>query len=151
MLTRRHTAGFTVLELIVVITLIGALSAVAVPRIRDAVLRQSVRGARMAVAAQLSQARGSASHRACPSVIHVNVSSGTTWVTSCALTGVGLDTLGGVRRLAEVYGTRLASSMDSIVFLPMGVANAGGWQTIHFKRGDAVDSLRITPLGRAAR
>src|SRR5574342_467013 len=70
-MSNRRDAGFTVIELLWVIVLIGLMAALGIPRIRDAVQKQNVRGARVAAVAQVVKARNAAVQRGCRAVVHL--------------------------------------------------------------------------------
>ena len=142
-----NRTGFSVIEMVIAVTMVSAVVSIAVPRIRTAVVRESVRGARQAVSAQLGQARGVAAHRACASTIHfTDGATAASWVTSC--NGAAIDTV-SMTQLTDRFGVTVAGSVDSIVYNPNGLAQSTGWSTLTFTRGDISDTLRISPMGRA--
>lgn len=149
---RHKQSGFTLVEVALTVTFMGALMVITFPRIQETLLRESVRGARRTAAVQLAQARGTAASRGCDAVIHfVSGDAGRIWVTSCAVTGTGLDTIGPVNEISAKYNVAFRATADSIVFAPTGMAVGGTWQALGFARGSASDTLAISPLGRAAR
>ncbi len=152
MRTSRHHSrplGFTLIELVIVITIISAAAVFTVPRVTDSIVRESVRSARRQVTAQLARARNIASTRACRSVFHVVAGSDArVWITACA-PGGGTDTVGAVERLTDRYGVSVTSSKDSISFAPNGLALATDWTSFAFTKSAHTDSLSISPVGKA--
>lgn len=61
--------GFTLIEILVVIALIGAMAAFAYPRLGDAITKQNVRSARGAVVGMLAKARATAIQRGARTVL----------------------------------------------------------------------------------
>jgi prepilin-type N-terminal cleavage/methylation domain-containing protein len=143
----RSDAGFTVIELLWVIVLMGLMAALGIPRIRDAVQKQNVRGARVAAVAHVVKARNAAVQRGCPATVHLR-SSGAVWVTACRTAGAGLDTLGGMDDLHERYGITLYSSRDSVLFDPRGLSLGNQSATIVLTNTVATDTVTINAVGR---
>ena len=142
--------GYTLFELLVVVTIIGAVAALAIPKVKGPMLRESVRSARRAMVTQLAVARSAAASRGCRSVVHVVAgASARSWVTTCLTVGTGVDTVGTVEQLSDRYSVSVVSSVDSITFAPNGLAFGAGWASLKFNRVGYSDSLAVSPLGKA--
>ncbi len=145
-----NQSGFTLIEMIITVTVIASLTAMAFPQARETLIKESVRGARRTIVTELARARGAAANRGCRSVFHVvGGANARTWVTSCPLTGAGVDTVGAVQYLADRFNVTLATNGDSIVFSPNGIGAAPSWTAVAVRRNEAADSLSISPIGRA--
>ncbi len=149
MIGNRQFNGFSLIEMLVVMTVVGILTAVALPRLQGAVIRQSVQGAKLTVATHVARARGTAAGRGCPAVMHlVDGVDARVWVTSCPMTGGGIDTLGMVDPISRRLDVAVTATADSIIFSPIGLVMSTGWFAVRFARGGEVDSLAVSPLGR---
>jgi prepilin-type N-terminal cleavage/methylation domain-containing protein len=147
---KRRPNGFTLIELLIVITIIGIVTGVAMPRLKNGMAAESVRNARRNVVSQLSTARAAAASRGCRAVFHaVAGTDPRVWVTSCALNGSGVDTVGAVSHLDEQYGVQVSLAGDSIMFMPSGLGMGAGWTLMKFGKASASDTLAISPLGQA--
>lgn len=132
-----------------VVVLMAAVMAMALPRLRGAGVKESVRGARLAVSTHIARARGAAATRGCPAVLHVVAGTNArTWITSCPTTGTGVDTVGAVDYLSASSGVDVASTLDSLTFGPNGIALASNWNVMRFSRNGHADTLAISPVGR---
>ena len=144
----RTDAGFTLIEALLVIVLIGVMAALGVPRIRDALNKQNVRSARVATAAHVVKARAAAVQRGCRATVHVRSSDGAIWVTACRTAGAGLDTLGGMDYMNDRYGVTLSTTRDSIQFDPRGLSLGNQSTTITFTNTLATATITVNAVGR---
>src|SRR3989442_10870426 len=78
-----RTRGFTFIEVLIVMVLIGIIAALGIPRIRDAIQKNNVRSARAAIGTLVAKARGAAVQRGCKSAIHFTAgAAGENWGTA---------------------------------------------------------------------
>src|SRR3981081_1115008 len=79
-----NSRGFTLIELIVVVMVIGVVIGISAPRIKDGMEKINVREAKVSMANYVARARGSAVARGCHSPLNVVTgTAGRVWVTSC--------------------------------------------------------------------
>jgi prepilin-type N-terminal cleavage/methylation domain-containing protein len=146
---RRH--GYTVFELLLVMTIIGAVAALAIPRFKEPMIREQIRSARRATVTQFAMARGAAASRGCRAAVHVvGGVAARTWVTTCLPAGGGVDTIGAVQQVSSKYSVSVVTSVDSVQFAPNGIAIGAGWSTLVFARAGFTDTLTVSPLGKAS-
>jgi len=148
-----RTRGFTFIEVLIVMVLIGIIAALGIPRIRDAIQKNNVRSARAAIGTLVAKARGAAVQRGCKSAIHFTQgSAGKIWVTACKTTNSALtDTLGGLEQLAARYSVTLATTGDSVQFMPNGVSPDNVMTVIRFTSNGISDSVMINQVGKVVR
>src|SRR5437867_5758357 len=120
--------GFTFIEIMIVMVIIGVIASFGIPRIRDAVIKTNIRSARVGFSLLAVTARQAAVARGCKGVLHITTgTSGKVWVTVCKLTATGsvgtaVDTIGVPTALASRYGVSIASMVDSIQYDPRGIS-----------------------------
>ncbi len=148
---RQRRRGYTIFELLLVVTVIGAMAAMAIPKLKEPMIRELVRSARRTMVTHVAQARGAAASRGCRGVVHVvSGANARVWVTTCRVAGAGMDTVGAVDQLSDRYHVSVQSSVDSVQFSPNGIAIGAGWSTLVFARAGFSDTLTISPLGKAS-
>lgn len=145
---RRYRAGFTLPEVLITMAIITTTTALAILPMQQTLEREAVRSAKLLLATHIARARGVAASRGCRGVMHVVAgSSSRVWITSCSLTGTGVDTIGTVDELSDRYGVSITANLDSITFSPTGLATSG-WFEAGFSKGATVDTLAVSAIGR---
>jgi prepilin-type N-terminal cleavage/methylation domain-containing protein len=148
--------GFTMFELIVVIVIIGVITLIGFPKIKDALDKTNIRSARVAAATYVATARAAAVERGCRGVVHFSGSTGTVWVTVCprmSTSGSGtIDTIGVVDPLASLYNVTMTETLDSVQFDPRGLRlNANTTTVLLTTSSGGRDSIVINQLGKVVR
>jgi prepilin-type N-terminal cleavage/methylation domain-containing protein len=139
--------GFSFVEMMVVVALIGIMAAIGFPRIRDALLKQNVRSARAATQGLVVKTRAVAVARGCRATLHL-ASGGAMWVTACRLTGAGLDTLGLIEQMGTRYNVSVTPSRDSLVYDSRGLNSEFQQVVVRFSVSSLTDSTVINALGK---
>ena len=111
----RH--GFTLIEMMIAVVVIGALTAIAFPRMRQFNDAMAVRNARNSLANMVTQARTRALTRAAPTRIRITADS--VWIEQQA--GGAWTAVGGAEELMQRGGLAYAGPA-ALVFLPTGTA-----------------------------
>jgi prepilin-type N-terminal cleavage/methylation domain-containing protein len=147
-------SGFSLIEMLMVVILIGIVASLGFPRIRTAVQKTNVRSARVFLASATATARAAAVQRGCGAVVHfTSGANGLVWVTACPRMKAGagtVDTLGAVEKLAARYSVTLTPTRDSIRFSPRGL-NLDYQVTIIRVQGASTavkDSTMINQIGK---
>jgi prepilin-type N-terminal cleavage/methylation domain-containing protein len=133
--------GFTLLELIVVLLVMGLLLGLALPRFSALRDRSAVRSAMSELGASFSTARSAAVSRRASVAIVLDTATGAVEVRSAGQTLLR-------RPLRSIYGTLLASNRDSAVYDPRGLGYGVTNLTVVVRRGAMVDTLTMSRLGR---
>ena len=144
--------GFSTIEMIIVIVLIGLIASIGFPRLRNGLEKQNVRSSKALIATLAATARGAAIQRGCAATLHVTVDS--VWVTACGVTGdppplnqpVGTKTLVGSQ-----FKVTLSSTSASIVYDPRGIATVFQPTTVRVIGPHYRDSVIINELGKVKR
>jgi len=146
--------GFTLIEMIIVVVMIGVIAVIGFPKIRLALDQTNVRSTRVFLSTAVATARAAAVQRGCRTAVHFASGSGTVWVTACSRANPALiDTIGGVANLASRYNVTLAATNDSIQFDPRGLSMANATTTVRITGATSygTDSVLVNQLGRVVR
>jgi len=143
--------GFTFMELMVVLAMIGIMTAVAIPYLRSSTSKGAARGAADAVTALHARARMAAIQRGRSAKLVIPSGTNRVLVVANKVTTSGVDTLGKVLDLAGQFGVTITSTSDSIPFSPRGIGNLGSSITIIISKSGFSDTLRISRGGRLSR
>jgi prepilin-type N-terminal cleavage/methylation domain-containing protein len=149
----RSRSGFTLVEALIVVVLLGLITLIGFPRISAAMVRSDLRSARTTVINLVATARAAAVQ-----------TSRRTWIkfegnTAYVLArprltgpgGVGVDppdTLGTVHDLSTQYGVTV-SGVDSVQFDPRGFgASLGDSSSVVLSRNSHSETVTLDALGR---
>lgn len=144
-------SGFTLVEMLIVVVLLGLMSAIAYPRLKGPAAKLSVRSARqqaseMLVVARTAAVQSGAETRFIRSgnVLRTVMDSSGTWITLAA------------RDLYSMHGVTVAVTgtlpKDTIRFDARGVAiGLTASETLKFTNATAADSVCVTRVGKVAR
>ena len=146
-------SGFTTIEMVIVVVLIGIIAAIGFPKIRQSLDKANVRSARAAVGTFAAMARAAAIQRGCPGVIHFVATNATVWVTTNCQTKV--DTVSGVQQLGTRFKVTMVATRDSVRYDPRGLSldnvTANTVVTFTGSVSSNIDSTVINPLGKVIR
>lgn len=147
------TGGFTIIEVVMALTIVSAMVVMFVPRISQGLQGNAIRSARSAVATHVARARGAAASRGCPATLHfVEGANSRVWVTSCPINGSTstVDTVGTVDALSDRYDVAMTTTASSISFSPTGVAMGTAWTKVTFTHGTEATELAVSPVGKVS-
>ena len=140
----RSRAGFTLLETLLVVTIIALITGVAIPRTRYLLDAIAVRGAAEEVATILQFARHSAMTRG--ERISVDIDSAPARVTMRA----GGDTIRS-RNENAIHGVRFRVTRSPVVYTQLGMAFGVSNLSVFVTRGAAAETVVVSRLGRVRR
>ncbi len=158
MLQRRmNRAGFTILDIILVVTFVGLLAGITFPRIADVQSRFAVRGAVTAFMSAHSLTRATAIRVGGVAELHIDATNDRFWIevdTTLAGSGV-MDTIGLVVDVGA-QGLTLTSTQSLLCFEGRGMpSSASGCATtgatIAFTFDNEADTILTTTLGKILR
>lgn len=149
---RLVNAGFTLLEALVAIAIVGVLAAIAAPSARRATDLAAVRAARDATATLLSRARSEATARG-GAHLSIDLASSRLVVRS-GRPGAGGDAIASFD-LRERFGVRVESGgvstgTVSLTYDAYGIGRVAS-RSLRFRRGPADAGLTVSSYGRVLR
>ena len=142
---RASRFGFTVLELITVMAIMGILSVLAMPKFAETVRRSKVRSARNEIVAYFTRARAVAISRGQRTDVRV---AGTRMSVVTVANGVEQTVVQG--DLYEQHGVTVYASQGQYTYDPRGfTANMAGAGRLTVTRDDWALPVCVTRLGKA--
>ena len=154
---RMNKSGFTLLDTLIVVSLVGLLAGIVFPRIADVQSRFAVRGATMAFMSNYSLTRATAIREGRVAELHIDATNDRFWVeVDTTLAGSGtMDTVGLVVDVGG-EGVTLTSTQSLLCFDGRGMPSAAsgcatGGATITVGYDTEADTIQITTLGKILR
>lgn len=147
---RKLKAGFTLIEILLVIVIVGIMMTVAIPYLRTSSTKTAVRGAGDTIARLYATARATSIQRGKISWLVLNHTASTVMVIAKKVSGTGVDTIVRPENLMTRYSVTFTNSNDSLVFTPRGVgANLTPTTVIITSSAQGiVDTVTIYPTGK---
>jgi type II secretion system protein H len=141
-------AGFSLIEMLIVVVVIGLMTLIAIPRLADAFAQNNLNNARAKIISLYSVARANAGGTSRPTVLRLSgnkiyVVSGPPKLKAGAGT---LDTLTPVENIYTLYGITASVSSDSILLDQSGLGRNGS--TIILSKSGRADTVTISQYGQ---
>lgn len=152
----KDTRGITVVEILLVVTLVGVIASIVVPSAVRAGDGLAVRGARNSFVSAHSLARASAIRLNQVSELHIDADAGRFWieVDTSTFGTASMDTIGEISDLDD-QDVRIVSTVARVCFDARGLAWTGGacssGGSVQFTRRDRSLSVVLTPMGKVMR
>lgn len=148
--TRMNDRGFSLIEVLTVMIMIGIIVAMGIPKFGTTMSRQNVRGARTLITTMHSKARNAAISRGRQT--RLAIGNGNLVILSRnPVTGV-VDTVGRTAEdVVSRYGVTFSvtpSGRDTLTFDPRGMGSEASQTTIYVSKSGFSDTIMISPLGR---
>ena len=142
--------GFSTIEMIIVVILIGILATIGFPRLRRGLEKQNIRSSKALIATLAATARGTAIQRGCAATLNMTVDS--VWVTSCGVNPPAASVQVGTKKLVgSEFSVTLSSNNASITYDPRGISTLFQSTTIQVIGPNYRDSVIINEVGRVKR
>lgn len=142
--TGRRAGGFSLVELIVVLAVMGMLLSLALPRLTGALAVRSVKNARAATANLYARARIHAIQTGRPTTLQLG--SGRVWITAEGASRT--DTVGVPIDLVREFGATLQVSGGPVVVNSNGLVRSGTPLTVTFSRAGKADTFQLLGYGQ---
>jgi len=139
---RKARAGFTLIEIFIVIAIMGIVAMMALPKMGNMNDRNQMRSAKDGIASKLSAARAAAIATGRQSKFYVEADS----MRITTFNGPTETAKGLVINLYRQFGVHVVSPNISIVFDGRGMTSNSGY-IVKFTRRTLIDSLCISPIG----
>jgi prepilin-type N-terminal cleavage/methylation domain-containing protein len=145
--------GFTVIEMLLVITILGIVALIGLPRMSAGRSSASVRGARTTLVNMLARTRIAAMETSRITLLKIDGNNAVILMRPRLLPGAGnADTLGAVAPLGDSYGVSVTATIDSVRFDPRGLATGfGTGTTFLLARNGFTETVRVDGLGRVTK
>lgn len=142
--------GFSTIEMIIVVILIGIIAAIGFPRLRRGLEKQNVRSSKALIATLAATARGTAIQRGCRATL--NVSGDSVWVTACGVNPPAASVQVGTKKLVgSEFGVALSATQPTVVYDPRGISTVFQITTIRVIGPHYRDSVIINQVGKVTR
>lgn len=141
-----NRAGFTLTELLIVISMISIMLSIAGPKITQTFVEANVRSASVDVNAHVAIARQAAIRRARGAVFKMSDDRTKAWV-DVDRPGTTPEILGDTLRIYDKYSVTTTATIDTIRYDARGFASLDAEQTFAVTKGSVTKSVCVTAAG----
>jgi len=142
--------GFTFIEILMVMIIIGVIAAFGIPRLRNTLDKQNVRSAKALLATLVATTSSVAVSRGCPATLNLTVDSA--WVTACGVSPPAASVQVGTKKLiGDDFNVKLAPSVSTVIYDPRGISTGYTVVTVGVVGTAVTDSVIINQLGKVVR
>jgi Tfp pilus assembly protein FimT len=139
--------GYSLVETLLVIVVIGLCMLVTVPKFQDALAQGNLRSTRAKVMSRYSAARATSMASGRATYLHMHGNQVYVTAIGRRMPGNGTqDTITPAENMYTMYGVSVASNVDSVRIDRNGIG--GGAATIRLLKGDRADTVEISQYGR---
>ncbi|HEX7240054.1 MAG TPA: GspH/FimT family pseudopilin [Longimicrobiaceae bacterium] len=146
---RSRQGGFTLLEILVVLTVILLATTIAAPRLNGVIAGQGTRGAIDQLTADITLARTYAVREGFPA--SVKITSATTYQVTVDTSAAAPKVVKTVRLQDDYAGVQLTPATGQLTFNTRGLLRTQEFTRVKATRGTARDSVQISSIGRTYR
>lgn len=111
---RSNHVGFTIIELMITVVVIGILAAIATPSFADLLERNRIKGAAEAIKSELQFARSEAIKRSCDTA--VEFTTGSSWQTEASCNGTSIKLMNATSSKVSLPATTFTSDIVEFRF-----------------------------------
>lgn len=111
---RTNQFGFTIIELMITVLVIGILAAIATPSFADMLERNRIKGAAEAIKSELQFARSEAIKRSCNTA--VKFTTGSSWRTETSCIGTPIKSMNATSSKVAISATTFTSDIVGFKF-----------------------------------
>ena len=138
-------AGFSLIEMLIVVVVIGLMTLIALPRLADAFAQNNLNSVRAKVISLYSVARATSSGSSRTTVLRL--SGNKVYVVASKLNvAAGVDTVTPVENIYTQYGVTVTPSTDSILLDQSGLGRNGS--IIILSKSGRADTVTISQYGQ---
>ena len=144
--------GFSTIEMIIVVVLIGIIASIGFPRLRRGLEKQRIRNTKALLATMVATARATAIQRGCVATLNFAVDS--VWVTACGLVGnppPATVLVGTAKRVKADVNVTLSYTASTVRYDPRGIRLTFQPTTVRVIGPTYQDSVVINELGKVKR
>ncbi len=148
---RRRETGFTAIEMLIVIVVVGIVMTFALPYLRNSSAKASVRGAADEISRLYAMGRAVSIQRGKIAKLMLSSSTSKALVLAAQVNGTAWDTIGAVENLNTRYGVTFTESTDTLIFTPRGIGANLSNTTVIITNKTFSDTVTIYPTGKITR
>ena len=137
--------GFSLVEMLIVVVIMGVLTLIVAPRIERELARRNVAAAKVSFSATYRRARSAAVQSRRPATI--TIASGLVTV-SVTTAGGATQYVGQSFYYPTLFGITPVASAGSLTIGPTGLVTSGTPFTVALNKGSVYDTVRVTGYGR---